>query len=338
VNAGAVQRGRARICIDAMGGDRAPEEIVAGALAAVEAADVSVVLVGPEPVLRPLLPGGEPPKGVTLLHAPDIIGMHDDPASSVRTRKDASLVRCADAVRDGLADAMVGAGNTGATMAAALLRFGRIRGIARPAIAVPIPRPGGPPQLLVDGGATVDCSPEWLAQFAAMGRAYARVRLGVDEPTVGLLSNGEEEGKGDDLRKQTFALLSGTPGFVGNVEGRELMSPRPDVVVTDGFTGNVALKTIEGAVKAVANLVFGVLGRDELRDASSVVAPALLEVAGDLDPDATGGALLLGVDGVCVISHGSSSARAIVNASRLARDCVSAGIVGRVQEAIAGAG
>jgi phosphate acyltransferase len=329
---------RIRIAVDAMGGDRAPEEIVAGALQAVDDAGVDVVLVGPESTVQALLPDGTPPRGVTLLDAPDVIGMHDDPASSVRTRPDASLVRCADAVRDGAADAMIGAGNTGATMAAALLRMGRIRGIARPAIAVPIPRVGGVPQLLVDGGATVDCSPEWLAQFAVMGRAYARVRLGVDNPSIGLLSNGEEAGKGDELRKKTFALLDGTPGFVGNVEGRELMSAHPDVIVTDGFTGNVALKSLEGAVRTVANLVFGVLGRDEMKDVARVVAPALLEVADELDPDTTGGALLLGVNGVCVISHGSSSARAIVNAARLARDCVTAGIVDRVKESIGRAG
>jgi glycerol-3-phosphate acyltransferase PlsX len=321
-----------------MGGDRAPDEIVAGALRAVDEADVDIVLVGDEGTVRELLPGGEPPSGVTLIDAPEVIGMHDDPASSVRTRPDASLVRCADAVRDGVADAMVGAGNTGATMAAALLRLGRVRGISRPAIAVPIPRVGGVPQLLVDGGATVDCAPEWLAQFAAMGRAYARVRLGLEEPTVGLLSNGEEEGKGDELRKKTFALLAGTPGFVGNVEGRELMSAWPDVIVTDGFTGNVALKSLEGAVRAVASLVLGVLGRDDLKDAGRAVAPALLEIAGELEPDSTGGALLLGVKGVCVISHGSSSARAIVNASRLARDCVTAGVVDRVKESIGRAG
>ncbi len=329
---------RIRIAVDAMGGDRAPDEIVAGALQAVDEVGVDIVLVGPDATLRALLPEGEPPAGVTIVDAPDVIGMHDDAAASVRTRAESSIVRSAEIVRDGRADVMVGAGNTGATMAAALLRMGRIRGIARPAIAVPIPRPGGVPQLLVDGGATVDCSPEWLVQFAAMGRAYARVRLGIDDPSIGLLSNGEEPGKGDDLRKQTFALLKGTPGFVGNVEGRELMSAWPDVIVTDGFTGNVALKSLEGAVRRVADLVFGVLGRDELEDAARVVAPALLEVAGDLDPDNTGGALLLGVNGVCVISHGSSSARAVVNAVRLGRDCAAAGIVDRLKESIGRAG
>lgn len=329
---------RIRVAVDAMGGDRAPEEIVAGALRACDEADVDVLLVGREDAIRPLLPGGAPPEGVEVLHAADVIAMHDDPASSVRTRKDASLVRCAEAVRDGRAQAMVGAGNTGATMAAALLRMGRVKGIARPGIGLLIPRPGMHAQLLVDGGATTDADPEWLVQFAAMGATYARVRLGLDAPTIGLLSNGEEPGKGDELRKKTYALLDGTPGFVGNVEGRDLMSPHPDVVVTDGFTGNVALKTIEGAVKAVASLVFGVLSREDVAEAGAAVMDPLLEIAGELDPDATGGAMLLGVNGVCVISHGSSSATAIVNAARVARDSVTADIVSQLEESAQRAG
>ncbi len=326
-----------RIAIDAMGGDRAPAEIVAGALAAVEQLEVEVLLVGAEARIRAELPGGETPAGVEIVDCGQVIEMRDEPGISVRTKKDASVIRAAEAVRDGRADAMVGAGNTGATMASALLRFGRIRGVARPAVAVPIPVPFGQPHLLVDGGATTDCSPEWLAQFARMGRTYAQVRSGIDEPTVGLLSNGEEPGKGDELRKQTFALLSGLPWFVGNVEGRDLMTGRPDVIVTDGFTGNVALKTIEGALKAAAGLVFTVLdSTPEAKEAGTVVAPMLLQGVTDyLDPDTVGGAALLGVDGVCVISHGSSSARAIVNAVSLAVDCVQAGVVEQLKQTVA---
>jgi glycerol-3-phosphate acyltransferase PlsX len=325
-----------RIAVDAMGGDRAPGEIVAGALAAVEQAGVEVLLVGIEDAVRAELPGGAPPPGVEVVGCSQVIEMHDEPGVSVRTKKDASVVRAAEAVRDGKADAMVGAGNTGATMASALLRYGRIRGVARPAVAVPIPVPFARPHILVDGGATVDCSPEWLVQFAVMGRAYAQVRLGVDDPTVGLLSNGEEAGKGDDLRKQTFAELDGNPWFVGNVEGRDLMTGHPDVVVTDGFTGNVAIKTVEGALKAAAGLVFTVLdSTPEAKEAGRVVAPMLLQGVTDyLDPDTIGGGALLGVDGVAVISHGSSSARAIVNAIRLAKDCVEAGIVDRLKQAV----
>jgi phosphate acyltransferase len=325
-----------RIAVDAMGGDRAPGEIVAGALAAVEQIGVEVLLVGIEDAVRAELPGGAPPPGVELLGCSQVIEMHDEPGVSVRTKKDASVVRAAEAVRDGKADAMVGAGNTGATMASALLRYGRIRGVARPAVAVPIPVPFARPHILVDGGATVDCSPEWLVQFAVMGRAYAQVRLGVDDPTVGLLSNGEEAGKGDDLRKETFGRLDGNPWFVGNVEGRDLMTGHPDVVVTDGFTGNVAIKTVEGALKAAAGLVFTVLdSTPEAKEAGRVVAPMLLQGVEDyLDPDTIGGGALLGVDGVAVVSHGSSSARAIVNSVRLAKDCVEAGIVDRLKQAV----
>jgi glycerol-3-phosphate acyltransferase PlsX len=218
-------------------------------------------------------------------------------------------------------------------MASALLRFGRIKGVARPAIAVPIPVPFGRPHLLVDGGASVDCTAEWLEQFARLGRTYAEFRLEVADPTVGLLSNGEEPGKGDELRKQTYERLDGQPWFVGNVEGRDLMTGRPDVVVTDGFTGNVALKTVEGALKAAAGLVFTVLGSTpEAERAAEVVTPMLLQGVTDyLDPDTIGGGMLLGVDGVCVISHGSSSARAIVNSVRLAADCAKGGIVDRLK-------
>ncbi len=193
------------VAIDAMGGDRAPGEIVAGALAAVAELGASVLLVGDDAAIRAHLPGGRPPAGVSLRATSEVIGMADEPASAVRSRRDSSIVRAAEAVAAGEAAAFVGAGNTGATMAAALLRWGRIRGVARPAIAVPIPIAGsGHKQLLVDGGATVDAEPEWLVQWARLAQAYARVRLGVDAPTVGLLSNGEEPGKGDALRKRAF--------------------------------------------------------------------------------------------------------------------------------------
>jgi len=325
------------VAVDAMGGDNAPGEIVGGALQAASDLGVGVLLVGQKDAIAPLLRrDGEPVPAVEVEHAAEIVAMDEDPASAARRKKDSSLVRCAQAVREGRAQAMVGAGNTGATMAAALLRMGRIRGIARPAIAVPIPVPTGVRhQLLIDGGSTVDCTPEWLAQFARMGREYARTRLAVDEPSVGLLSNGEEPGKGDELRKQAFSLLSEVQGFQGNVEGRDLMHGTVDVVVTDGFTGNVVLKTLEGALRAAVELVFGVLdSTPEAKEAGKVLAPLLLDAADVLDPESTGGAVLLGIDGVCVISHGSSSARAIVNAVRVAQECVETGVVGRLKEAI----
>jgi phosphate acyltransferase len=324
------------IAIDAMGGDRAPGEIVAGGLAAVDTLDVDILLVGRPDAIAPHLPGGVPPARVTVLPAQDVIAMADDPASAVRTKKDASLVRAAEAVRDDVAHAMVGAGNTGATMAAALLRMGRIRGIHRPAIAVPLPIVGSDRvQLLVDAGATVDAEPEWLVEWAELARAYARVRVAVDEPTIALLSNGEEGGKGDALRKRAFELLSDVKGFVGNVEGRDLMTSSADVIVTDGFTGNIVLKTLEGAMLGLAGLVFGVVDEPgaQWAGAADALKLRLLEAAAPLLPDNTGGAMLLGVNGVCVISHGASSANAIVNAVRVARDSVAADVLARLREA-----
>jgi glycerol-3-phosphate acyltransferase PlsX len=330
---------RCRVAVDAMGGDRAPGEIVGGALRAAEDLGVSVLLVGREEEITPLLPAAAP-TGVTVIDARDVIAMDDEPASAVRKKKDSSLVRCAQAVREGAADAMVSAGNTGAAMAAALLRMGRVKGVTRPAIAVPIPVPGHHPQLLVDAGATTDAAPEWLVQFARMGREYARVRTGVDEPTVGLLSIGEEAGKGDELRKQAHPLLAAVPGFVGNVEGRDFMHPDTvDVIVTDGFTGNVALKCLEGALRSLASLVFRVFeSSPEAKGAAEVVMPMLLEAAEAYDPDLTGGAVLLGVRGVCVISHGSSSALAILKAVGVAADCVEAGVPERMGAVVADAG
>jgi phosphate acyltransferase len=326
------------IAIDAMGGDRAPAEIVAGALAAVGECDVDVLLVGRPDAIAAHLPGGAAPPGVEVLAASEVIAMHEDPANAIRTRKDSSLVRCAQAVRDGRAAAMVGAGNTGATMAAALLQCGRIKGVHRPAIAIPLPVLGTDRmQLLVDAGATVDPDPVWLAEWAVLARAYARVRLGVDEPTVGLLSNGEEEGKGDTLRKKVSELLTGTKGFVGNVEGRDVTGPKADIILTDGFTGNVVLKTLEGSLMGFAGLVFGVIDEPGApwADVADALKLRLLDAAAPLIPDNTGGGMLLGIKGVCIISHGSSSARAIVNAVRVARDCVHADVVTRLTDAVA---
>jgi glycerol-3-phosphate acyltransferase PlsX len=326
------------VAVDAMGGDRAPAEVVAGALLSAEAG-ISVLLVGQEPVVGPLLEGLDTralPAAVEFLHAGEVVAMDDDPAKSVRRKKDSSLVRCAEAVRDGRADAMVSAGNTGATMASALLRMGRIRGIARPAIVTPIPGPLPTPTLLLDVGATVDCAPEWLVQFARMGAEYARLHHGIDRARIGLLSIGEEMGKGDEMRKRTYDLLSKVPGFVGNVEGSDLTLGRADVVVTDGFTGNVALKTIEGGMRTLLRLTAEALDLP-VGDArvGEVLEPVLGPAVARYDPDAFGGAVLLGIDGVCVISHGASNARNIDTAIRLAAECAEAGIVHRMKEAIA---
>ena len=325
------------VAVDAMGGDRAPAEVVAGALLSAEAG-ISVLLVGQEPVVAPLLDGVGSrglPGSIDFLHAGEVVAMDDDPAKSVRRKKDSSLVRCAEAVRDDRADAMVSAGNTGATMASALLRMGRIRGIARPAIVTPIPGPLSTPTLLLDVGATVDCAPEWLVQFARMGAEYARLHYGIDRARVGLLSIGEEMGKGDEMRKRTYDLLSKLPGFIGNVEGCDLTLGRADVVVTDGFTGNVALKTLEGGMRTILRLAAEALNLP-VGDArvGEVLEPVLGPSVAQYDPDAFGGAVLLGIDGVCVISHGASNARNIDTAIRVAAECAEAGIVHRMKEAI----
>ena len=317
------------IAVDAMGGDRAPDEILAGAHEAARLG-LPIVLVGP-----PDLPGcGDLP----LIPASEVIAMDDDPGKSVRTKKDSTLVRAAEAVRDGRASAMVSAGNTGATMASALLRMGRIKGVNRPAIATPIPVPGGSPTVLIDAGANAEVQAEWLVQFAQMGSIYSRHRFGVATPRVGLLSIGEEPGKGDTLRKEAYELLSRAGGinFIGNVEGRDVMTDDVDVVVTDGFTGNVVLKTLEGGMRTLVRALVAAFGsKPEYKPHADVLLPALLPLYEAVDPDTTGGAVLLGVDGVCIISHGSSSARAIVNAIKVAADMVEHGIVDEIRAAIA---
>ena len=323
------------VAVDAMGGDKAPAEIVAGAIRAAEELSVPVVLVG-----RPEDLGDT--GGLEVIAASEVIAMDADPAKSVRRMKDSSLVRAAEAVRDGRASAMVSAGNTGATMGSALLRMGRIKGVNRPAIATPIPAPGHDrPTVMLDAGANTECVPEMLVQFALMGAVFARRRYGIERPRVALLSIGEEPTKGSPLVKQTHALLAAGAveavgaTFVGNVEGRDLMGDEADVVVTDGFTGNVALKTLEGGLKAIVGAIYGVFGSTEAtRAAADVLLPALVPLAEQLDPDTTGGAMLLGVDGVCIISHGSSSAGAVVNAVAVAAEMVDADLVDGLTAAI----
>ncbi len=321
------------VAVDAMGGDKAPGEIVAGAVQAAEELGVPVLLVGRSAEI------GDS-GGLEVIEASEVVAMDEDPASGVRRKKDSSLVRAAEAVRDGRALAMVSAGNTGAAMASALLRLGRLPGVTRPAIATPIPRPGTHPTVLLDAGANAECTPPMLVQFARMGATYASARYGASDPSVALLSIGEEPSKGTPLVKETHAALAEAKGirFVGNVEGRDLLPGRADVVVTDGFTGNVALKSLEGALRFFMDALAGVLGHDDkTREAAGVLFPHLAPLAAEFDPDNTGGAVLLGVDGVCVISHGSSSARAVVSAVRVAHDVAEAGLVGRLADALAGA-
>jgi len=317
------------IAVDAVGGDRSPGEILAGAHAAA-ALGIPVVLVGPE--------GLEGCGDLPLILASEIIAMDDDAAQGVRRKKDSSLVRAAEAVRDGKASAMVSAGNTGATMASALLRMGRVKGVNRPAIATPIPVPGERPNILLDAGANSEVQAEWLVQFATMGTIYARHRFGIERPTVGLLSIGEEPGKGDSLRKQAYELLVNAPGidFIGNVEGRDLMRKTADVIVTDGFTGNVALKTLEGGLKTLFGaLLTAFASKPEYKEHADALLPALLPLHTEMSPDTQGGAVLLGVDGICIISHGSSGETAMLNAIKLAEEMVQSGLVAEIAAAFA---
>lgn len=311
------------IAVDAMGGDHAPAEIVAGARRATDELGIPVVLVGRSADMGDT-------GGLEVIEASEVIAMDAEPGASVRKMKDSSLVRAAEAVRDGQAAAMVSAGNTGATMASALLRMGRIKGINRPAIATPIPVPGSTPTTLLDAGANAECKPEWLVEFAQMGAVYARDRFAIDTPRVGLLSIGEEAGKGSPFVKECFELLehpewaaAAGAEWIGNVEGRDVMTADVDVIVTDGFTGNVTLKTLEGAMKAlIGRLLQAIDTDDDTRAAGVSLAGPLDQMVSELHPDSVGGALLLGVKGVCVISHGSSSADAMVNAIRVAHEMV----------------
>ena len=321
------------VALDAMGGDRAPDEIVAGARQITDQTDIKVVLVG-----RPGEMGdiGDLP----VIAASEVIGMDDDPGQGVRRKKDSSLVRAAEAVRDGKAMAMVSAGNTGATMASALLRMGRLPGVVRPAIATPIPHlERSWPTVLLDSGANAECTAAMLLQFAEMGAAFSRKRYGLERPRVALLSIGEEKSKGTPLVKETHALLADGAGgavldFVGNVEGRDFFDQGVDVIVTDGFTGNVALKTLEGSLRFLIDALTEILGRPEVQETADALYPHLLPLAAALDPDTTGGAMLLGVDGVCVISHGSSSAVAVVNAITVAHDLAVNGLVDAVAASV----
>jgi glycerol-3-phosphate acyltransferase PlsX len=313
-----------------MGGDFAPKEIIVGARRAVDELGLSVTLVGvPELMGDPL--------GLEVVACSEVIAMDDDPGASVRKKKDSSLVRAAELVRDGKASAMVSAGNTGATMASALLRMGRLPGVNRPCFVTPIPNPNRTPVVLVDAGANAECTPEMLVQFAQMASTYVATRYGVVAPKVGLLSIGEEATKGNSLVKETHQLLAAvtTLNFVGNVEGRDFIPSPVDVIVTDGFTGNVALKTLEGALKFVFSAVLEAIGTNEqTKAAGDILFEHLWPVASQLTPESQGGAMLLGVQGICIISHGSSNATAIMNALRVADEVDKGEVVAKLASTI----
>jgi len=319
-----------------MGGDDAPEVVVEGARIAVERYGRSVLLVGDPDKLGDT-------GNIEVVPASEVIPMGADPASSVRRMKDSSIVRAAEAVRDGRASALLSAGNTGAAMAASLLRLGRIKGVSRPAIAVPFPVVGSTPTLLLDCGANAECRPEWLLQFAKMGVAYSRCSYGVTKPRVGLLTIGEEAGKGNELVKATAELLETSDWagrvdarYVGNVEGRDLMIGEADVIVADGFTGNIVLKSMEGLFSILNSVVRStVSGVEGVDDTVPELTPTLHQVLDSFDPTLTGAALLLGVRGVSVISHGSSTAETIAHAIGTVEELVSMDIVTGLRQIMA---
>lgn len=326
----------ARIALDAMGGDHAPRQTVLGALDAAERG-VDVVLVGDDPVLRAeLAAAGD--RDLPIVHASEVIGMDEDPAAAIRSKKGASVTVAAGLVAAGEAAGMVSAGSTGAALAAAAFVIGRVKGVARPAIAAIFPL--GSPTVVLDAGANLDVKPDHLAQFAVMGRVVAQIYLGIADPSIGLLNIGEEDAKGRDLEKEAFGLIKALPvRFVGNVEGRDLGTGAADVIVTDGFTGNVLLKTAEGTSRAVGRFVLGALAEAEdpaIQEAASVVLPHLMELRQKFDPEAYGGAHLVGARGTVVIAHGSSSRVAVANALVLAAEGADRDLVGRIEAGLGG--
>jgi phosphate acyltransferase len=318
-----------RIAVDAMGGDHAPAEIVKGAAMAADEYGLDVSLVGIPGAVQPLLEGN--PR-LHLVPVTQTIAMDEHPAQAVRGKPDSSISVCARIVKEGRADGWTSAGNSGAIMAAALLIQGRIKGVERPALGSIVPTQDGLAYFL-DVGANVDSKPDYLVQFAMMGAIYAREMMGRPQPRVALLSNGEEEGKGDERVRETTRRLKGSlPGFVGNVEPKDIYAARADVVVADGFVGNVAIKMAE----ATAEFLFRSL-RDEIpktlqgKIGGVLIRPGVRQIRQRIDWREFGGAPLLGIDGVAVIAHGRSDARAMKNAIRVTRDAVQNHLVAKIR-------
>ena len=325
---------QARIAIDAMGGDYAPGEIVAGALRAQAELGVKVLLVGEPQQIEALMKQHSPSLQLEIVPSEGVIEMHEEPLTALRRKPKASINVAMDLVKQGRADAVVSAGHSGAAMAAALLRLGRLRGIDRPAIGTVLPTiMAGKSVLILDVGANVDCRPKFLEQFAVMGTVYSRFVLGIESPQVGLLNIGEESSKGNELALRTYQLLEQNSdiAFKGNAEGRDVLSGQFDVVVCDGFVGNVLLKFAE----AIGEVLLQIL-REELpqgwrgRLGTLLLKPNLRRIKQRIDHAEHGGGLLLGVDGICIISHGSSQAPSIFNAVRLAKEAVDHQVLDRI--------
>jgi glycerol-3-phosphate acyltransferase PlsX len=317
-----------RIAVDAMGGDHAPEQVVLGAAQAAKEYGIDISLVGLPASVQPLLDGH--PR-MRLVPCTQMIAMDEHPAQAVRAKPDASMSVCARLVKQGQADGWISAGNSGAVMAAALFIQGRIKGVERPALGSIVPTQNGFAYFL-DVGANVDSKPDYMVQFAMMGSVYAREMLGRAKPRIALLSNGEEAGKGDERVRETAKRLSTFPGFIGNVEPKDIYAGRADVVVADGFVGNVAIKMAE----ATADFLLRSL-RDEIPKTLTgklgglLIRPGVRQIRARIDWREFGGAPLLGIDGVAVVAHGRSDARAIKNAIRVTREAVENHLVGKIR-------
>lgn len=319
-----------KIAIDAMGGDNAPKEIIEGVKQGLEAfSDVEILLYGQQDKIDEYI---KPQDRLTIIHCAEVIESEDDPVRSVRRKKDASMVRMAEAVKEGTADAAVSAGNTGALMSAGLFIVGRIEGVDRPALAPTLPTMDGKGFLMLDLGANADAKPEHLVQYAIMGSIYAEKVRGVQNPTVGLLNIGTEEKKGNELTKAAFPLLKEAPvNFIGNVESRDLLNGAADVVVTDGFTGNMVLKTIEGTAMNVFAMIKDVfMASTKTKIAAMLVKNDLSALKGMLDYSEYGGAGLFGLKAPVIKAHGSSNGTAFYNAIRQARTMVEHDVAGKI--------
>jgi glycerol-3-phosphate acyltransferase PlsX len=327
---------RARIALDAMGGDHAPDEIIAGAIRASEELDVEVLLVGDRAQIEAYLkqhPAS--PQNLEIVDAEGVISMDEEPLTALRRKPKASINVAMELVKKNRADAVVSAGHSGAAMAAALLRLGRLKGIDRPAIGTVFPTLLADKSVIVlDVGANVDCKPKYLEQFALMGTVYSKYVMGTEDPKVGLLNIGEEPTKGNDLALQAYERLEANPHipFIGNAEGRDVLSGNFDVIVCDGFVGNVVLKFAE----AVGEIVLSIM-KEELPQGwrgmlgTAILKPNLKNLKQRIDHAEHGGALLFGVDGICIISHGSSRAPSIFNAVRLAKEAFDNQVSTRIQ-------
>ncbi|UHA73983.1 phosphate acyltransferase PlsX [Paenibacillus sp. 481] len=312
-----------RIAIDAMGGDHAPKSIVEGALAAAESwKDIEIILVGNEEKLKPFMT--TQPSNVRIVHAAELIEADDEPVKAVRRKKDASMVVAGRMVREGEADCMISAGNTGALMTTGLLVVGRMDGVERPALAPMLPTMDGRGVLALDLGANMDAKPEHLAQYASMGSVYREKVHGIAKPRVALLNVGTEAMKGNELTKAAYPLIEQLPiHFIGNVEARDMLESNCDVLVCDGFAGNVMLKTLEGTAGSLFNVLKQVFTRSwATKLAAAVLMPGLKSLKSSLDYKEHGGAPLLGLKGLVIKAHGSSDARAMTNAIRQARTAI----------------